>query len=80
MESSSYDDPQSKIWSIYISEADKVDKALAASWKGDMDGILIFVRLLVKLLSYNNRDRPPGSPGPHLRFLIFLTTQCYTYN
>lgn len=55
MESSSYDDPQSKIWSIYISEADKVDKALAASWKGDMDGILIFVRLLVKLLSYNNR-------------------------
>jgi hypothetical protein len=42
--STSYDgSPSSKIWSLYISEAEKHDRALAESWKGDMDGILIFV-------------------------------------
>ncbi|KAJ7672121.1 hypothetical protein B0H17DRAFT_1208782 [Mycena rosella] len=33
-----------KIWSVYISEAEKYDKALVESWRGDMDGMLIFVR------------------------------------
>lgn len=42
-ESGSYDDPQAKMWSLYISEAEKFDRALADSWKDDMDGILIFV-------------------------------------
>lgn len=31
---------------MYISEAEKFDKALVESWKGDMDGILIFVCIL----------------------------------
>jgi len=39
-----YDDPSSKLWSVYVSEALQYDKALIESWKGDMDGILIFVR------------------------------------
>jgi hypothetical protein len=42
--SSNYDDPSSKIWSVYISEASVHDKALVESRKSDMDGILIFVR------------------------------------
>lgn len=39
-----YNDPSGKIWSIYAKEAKKFDDALVESWKGDMDGILIFVR------------------------------------
>lgn len=33
-----------KIWSLYIGEAEKYDKALVESWRSNMDGILIFVR------------------------------------
>jgi hypothetical protein len=31
---------------VYISEAEKYDRALVESWKGDMEGLLIFVSLL----------------------------------
>jgi hypothetical protein len=34
----------SKIWSVYIGEAEKYDKALVESWRNNMDAILIFVR------------------------------------
>jgi hypothetical protein len=38
-------DKEDKFWSLYLSYADKHDKARTDSWKGDMEGILIFVRL-----------------------------------
>jgi len=34
------DHPSGKIWSVYVSEAEKEDKALAEGWKGDMEGLL----------------------------------------
>ncbi|KAJ7188998.1 hypothetical protein C8R46DRAFT_866076, partial [Mycena filopes] len=34
-----------KIWTVYISEAEKYDKALVESWRGNMDGMLIFAGL-----------------------------------
>ncbi|KAJ6580446.1 hypothetical protein DFH09DRAFT_876284, partial [Mycena vulgaris] len=34
-----------KLWVVYISEVDKYDKALVESWRGDMDGLLIFAGL-----------------------------------
>ncbi|KAJ6542932.1 hypothetical protein B0H19DRAFT_312514, partial [Mycena capillaripes] len=34
-----------KLWSVYISEAEKYDKALVQSWRSDMDGLLIFAGL-----------------------------------
>jgi hypothetical protein len=37
------DHPSGKIWSIYLSEIEKHDKALTRGWKDEMDGILIFV-------------------------------------
>lgn len=43
MESTPAVDSSSQIWSICLSHADKFDRALVESWKGDMDGILIFV-------------------------------------
>jgi hypothetical protein len=32
-----------KLWAVYISEAEKYDKALVEGWKSDMEGLLIFV-------------------------------------
>ncbi|KAJ7145553.1 hypothetical protein C8R44DRAFT_972628 [Mycena epipterygia] len=34
-----------KLWAVYISEAEKYDKALVESWKADMEGMLIFAGL-----------------------------------
>ncbi|KAJ7167004.1 hypothetical protein C8R46DRAFT_951640 [Mycena filopes] len=40
-----------KIWSVYISEAEKYDKALVESWKSDMEGMLIFAGLFSAILT-----------------------------
>ncbi|KAJ7456143.1 hypothetical protein FB451DRAFT_1564735 [Mycena latifolia] len=34
-----------KLWAVYIGEAEKYDKALVESWKSDMEGMLIFAGL-----------------------------------
>ncbi|KAF7344266.1 hypothetical protein MVEN_01717900 [Mycena venus] len=34
-----------KLWAVYISEAEKYDKALVNSWRSDMDSLLIFAGL-----------------------------------
>ncbi|KAJ7672118.1 hypothetical protein B0H17DRAFT_1084504 [Mycena rosella] len=34
-----------KLWSVYISEAEKYDKALVESWREEMDGMPIFAGL-----------------------------------
>ncbi|KAJ7932894.1 hypothetical protein B0H13DRAFT_2512744 [Mycena leptocephala] len=34
-----------KLWAVYISEAEKYDKALLEGWKSDMQGLLIFAGL-----------------------------------
>jgi hypothetical protein len=52
-----------KLWSVYLAESERHDKALAESWKADMDGLLIFVSQPVShvampmhdLLYYNRR-------------------------
>ncbi|KAJ7716207.1 hypothetical protein B0H16DRAFT_1476907 [Mycena metata] len=38
----SHDRAAAKLWSVYISEAEKYDKGLVESWKSDMEGMLIF--------------------------------------
>jgi hypothetical protein len=40
-----------KLWSVYISEAEKYDKALVESWKSNMGGMLIFVGGFLLLLT-----------------------------
>ncbi|KAF5384970.1 hypothetical protein D9615_001160 [Tricholomella constricta] len=42
---SPHDDPSTRIWSSYISGAEKHNRNLARSWKGDMDALLIFAGL-----------------------------------
>ncbi|KAI0246953.1 hypothetical protein BJV78DRAFT_1096727, partial [Lactifluus subvellereus] len=38
-------------WSLCLAHADKFDKALVESWKGDMDGILIFSGLFSAIVT-----------------------------
>ncbi|KAJ7159857.1 hypothetical protein C8R43DRAFT_347678 [Mycena crocata] len=45
------DEPCAKIWSVYISEAEKYDKALVDSWRGNMNGMLIFAGLFSAILT-----------------------------
>ncbi|KAJ7076003.1 hypothetical protein B0H15DRAFT_607678 [Mycena belliarum] len=45
------DEPCAQIWSVYISEAEKYDKALVDSWRGNMNGILIFAGLFSAILT-----------------------------
>ncbi|GAW06576.1 transmembrane partial [Lentinula edodes] len=40
-----YDDPSTKIWSLYLDQAEKNNERITESWKGDMDAILIFAGL-----------------------------------
>jgi hypothetical protein len=39
-----YVDSSAQLWGVVLKEGEKYDKTLAESWKGDMDGILFFVR------------------------------------
>jgi hypothetical protein len=41
----------SKLWAVYVAQAQKYDKSLVESWKSDMEGMLIFVRAAQRLIS-----------------------------
>ncbi|KAJ7250201.1 hypothetical protein C8J57DRAFT_1355064 [Mycena rebaudengoi] len=55
-----------KLWAVYISEAEKYDKALVNSWRSDMDSLLIFAGLFSASLtaflieSYGTLTRDQG--------------------
>ena len=40
-----YGDPSAKIWGLYLSLAEKFDKEHSVSWAGNVDGVLVFVRV-----------------------------------
>ncbi|KAJ6480507.1 hypothetical protein C8R47DRAFT_599788 [Mycena vitilis] len=44
-DSPEHDAAAAKLWAVYVSEAEKYDKALVESWKSDMEGMLIFAGL-----------------------------------
>ncbi|KAF7291894.1 hypothetical protein MIND_01214700 [Mycena indigotica] len=56
----------SKLWSVYVDEAERYDKSLVASWKSDMEGMLIFAGLFSASLtaflieSYKTLAPDPG--------------------
>ena len=45
-----YGDSSDEFWLMYLTEAEKQDKEVTESWKGDTDGILVFVSLTLHLL------------------------------
>ena len=44
-----YTDPQDRFWHMYMEEAHVQDKQKTDRWKGDTDGILIFVRACIPI-------------------------------
>ncbi|KAJ6505647.1 hypothetical protein C8R47DRAFT_967580, partial [Mycena vitilis] len=61
-----------KLWAIYVSEAEKYDRALFESWKSDMEGLLIFAALFSSILtafiieSYQSLNADSGDLTVHL--------------
>ncbi|KAJ7644734.1 hypothetical protein FB45DRAFT_735403, partial [Roridomyces roridus] len=54
-----------KLWSVYISEAERYDKSLLESWTNDMEGILIFAGLFsATLTAFIVESYPTLVPDP----------------
>ncbi|KAK7013679.1 hypothetical protein R3P38DRAFT_3206240 [Favolaschia claudopus] len=78
-DSDSYDTEGAKLWSVYVSEAEKYDKALVDSWKSDMEGLLIFAGLfsaiLTAFLIESYKTLTPDSGDDMKSLLIQISTQ-----
>ncbi|KAJ7615198.1 hypothetical protein DFH06DRAFT_124515 [Mycena polygramma] len=68
-----------KLWSIYIGEAERYDKALVESWKGDMEGMLIFSGLfsasLTAFLIESYQTLQPDSGDVMIQLLSQISQQ-----
>ncbi|KAJ7115423.1 hypothetical protein C8R44DRAFT_794628 [Mycena epipterygia] len=68
-----------KIWAVYVSEAEKYDKALVESWKSDMEGMLIFAGLfsasLTAFLIESYKTLNPDSSNTTVQLLSQISQQ-----
>ncbi|KAJ7643394.1 hypothetical protein DFH06DRAFT_1051662 [Mycena polygramma] len=68
-----------KLWSIYIGEAERYDKALVESWKADMEGMLIFSGLfsasLTAFLVESYQTLQPDSGAATVQLLTQISQQ-----
>ncbi|KAF7314533.1 hypothetical protein MKEN_00926500 [Mycena kentingensis (nom. inval.)] len=68
-----------KMWSVYISEAEKYDKSLVESWKSDMEGMLIFAGLfsasLTAFIVESYRTLLPDSSDTTVQLLVHISQQ-----
>ncbi|KAJ7451222.1 hypothetical protein B0H11DRAFT_1821906 [Mycena galericulata] len=68
-----------KLWAVYISEAEKYDKALVESWKSDMEGMLIFAGLfsasLTAFLIESYKTLNPDSGNETVIYLAQISQQ-----
>ena len=55
-------DSSDGLWSMYLAESEKRDKEVIESWKGDTDGILVFVSPL-RSICYLSRLNPTSKTG-----------------
>ncbi|KAJ7474352.1 hypothetical protein FB451DRAFT_1558497 [Mycena latifolia] len=78
------DDPSeeaaaAKLWAVYVSEAEKYDKALVESWKSDMEGMLIFAGLfsasLTAFLIESYKTLNPDSGDTTVKLLAQISLQ-----
>ncbi|KAJ7659589.1 hypothetical protein DFH06DRAFT_1472454 [Mycena polygramma] len=69
----------SKLWAVYISEAEKYDKSLVESWKSDMEGMLIFAGLfsasLTAFLIESYKTLSPDSGDQTVQLLAQISQQ-----
>ncbi|KAJ7436636.1 hypothetical protein FB451DRAFT_1108713 [Mycena latifolia] len=67
------------LWAVYISEAEKYDKALVESWKSDMEGMLIFAGLfsasLTAFLIESYKTLNPDSGDATVQLLSQISQQ-----
>ncbi|KAJ7659613.1 hypothetical protein DFH06DRAFT_401009 [Mycena polygramma] len=68
-----------KLWAVYISEAEKYDKSLVESWKSDMEGMLIFAGLfsasLTAFLIESYKTLSPDSGDQTVKLLAQISQQ-----
>ncbi|KAJ7659577.1 hypothetical protein DFH06DRAFT_1297191 [Mycena polygramma] len=73
------DEAASKLWAVYISEAEKYDKSLVESWKSDMEGMLIFAGLfsasLTAFLIESYKTLSPDSGDQTVKILAQISQQ-----
>ncbi|KAF7365728.1 hypothetical protein MVEN_00446500 [Mycena venus] len=69
----------SKLWAVYVSEAEKYDKSLVESWKSDMEGMLIFAGLfsasLTAFLIESYKTLVPDSGDSTVQILTQISQQ-----
>ncbi|KAJ7476437.1 hypothetical protein FB451DRAFT_1366209 [Mycena latifolia] len=67
------------LWTVYISEAEKYDKALVDGWKSDMEGLLIFAGLfsasLTAFLIESYRTLTPDQGAITIALLVQISRQ-----
>ena len=67
--------PGEGLWSIYLQVADKQDLALTERWKGQMEGILIFVSAILYLLLVCDLSYALRTANVLHRLLFFVVTR-----
>ncbi|KAJ7056173.1 hypothetical protein C8F01DRAFT_377084 [Mycena amicta] len=69
----------SKLWAVYVSEAEKYDKSLVESWKSDMEGMLIFAGLfsasLTAFIVESYKTLTPDSGDATVQLLAQISQQ-----
>ncbi|KAI0064224.1 hypothetical protein BV25DRAFT_295778 [Artomyces pyxidatus] len=74
-----YGDSSGKLWTMYITQAGEYDKELAESWKGDMDGIIVFTGLfsatVAAFIIESYKQLSPDSGDGTVQLLIQLSNQ-----
>ncbi|KAJ7480718.1 hypothetical protein FB451DRAFT_1031299, partial [Mycena latifolia] len=68
-----------KLWTVYVSEAEKYDKSLVESWKSDMEGMLIFAGLfsasLTAFIIESYKTLTPDSGDATVQLLAQISQQ-----
>ncbi|KAF7344158.1 hypothetical protein MVEN_01706000 [Mycena venus] len=68
-----------KMWAVYVTEAEKYDRALVESWKSDMEGMLIFAGLfsasVVAFLIESYKTLIPDSGDTTILLLTQISNQ-----
>ncbi|KAJ6516658.1 hypothetical protein C8R47DRAFT_1000639, partial [Mycena vitilis] len=77
----SEDAAATKLWAVYISEAEKYDKSLVESWKSDMEGMLIFLdQSLTAFLIESYKTLSPDSGAQTVKLLAQISQQLAAAN
>ncbi|KAJ7094785.1 hypothetical protein C8R44DRAFT_890213 [Mycena epipterygia] len=63
-----------KLWAVYVSEAEKYDRALVETWRSNMDGMLIYAGLFsASLTAFLTESYRTLNPDPGQTTIILLT-------